>query len=216
VLSQPAGLVKYANTLNDHVKIERFVSLRDNASMKAPDNEGAACFAIGCYNAAATMFRLCLDSVTRNLLPDEKDSTVTQPNRNQRYKLGYRLPWLFQQNKLPAELAKLADCIKENATTALTSEVSPRLTPRIYGPKQRKILFEWLNEIEESTPWGPRRRWRHFPPLQIGDAWLARVGKRISVKRDIIQLTRTLAREFIEQESVHCLAAGPARLKVHS
>jgi hypothetical protein len=39
-----------------------------------------------------------------------------------------------------------------------------------FSPKQRKILFEWLNEIEESTPWGPRRRWRHFPPLQIGEA----------------------------------------------
>ena len=37
-----------------------------------------------------------------------------------------------------------------------------------FGPKQRRILFEWLNEIEESTPWGPRRRSRHFPPLQIG------------------------------------------------
>ena len=39
-----------------------------------------------------------------------------------------------------------------------------------FGPKQRRILFEWLNKIEESTPWGPRRRWRHFPPLQIGEA----------------------------------------------
>ena len=39
-----------------------------------------------------------------------------------------------------------------------------------FGPKQRRILFEWLNEIEESTPWGPRRRWRHFPSLQIGEA----------------------------------------------
>jgi hypothetical protein len=39
-----------------------------------------------------------------------------------------------------------------------------------FSPKQRKILFEWLNEIEESPPWGPRRRWRHFPPLQIGEA----------------------------------------------
>jgi len=39
-----------------------------------------------------------------------------------------------------------------------------------FGPKQRRILFEWLNEIEESAPWGPRRRWRHFPPLQIGQS----------------------------------------------
>jgi hypothetical protein len=38
-----------------------------------------------------------------------------------------------------------------------------------FGPKQRRILFEWLNEIEESTLWGPRRRWRHFPPLKIGE-----------------------------------------------
>jgi hypothetical protein len=38
-----------------------------------------------------------------------------------------------------------------------------------FAPKQRKILLEWLNEIEESTPWGPRKRWRNFPPLQIGE-----------------------------------------------
>ena len=32
--------------------------------------EGAKCLAIGCYNAAATMFRLCLDYATKGLLPD--------------------------------------------------------------------------------------------------------------------------------------------------
>jgi hypothetical protein len=40
-----------------------------------------------------------------------------------------------------------------------------RLVVADFGPKQRKILFGWLNEIEESTPWGPRHRWRHATKL---------------------------------------------------
>lgn len=33
--------------------------------------EGAKCLSVGCYNAAATMYRLCLDIATKELLPPE-------------------------------------------------------------------------------------------------------------------------------------------------
>ena len=122
-LSQSAGLVNYANTLNDHVKIVRFVSLRDNVSVKAPEHvegelknafdEGSACLSIECYNAAATMFRLCVDLATQPLLPDSADTTKSQPNSKQRRNLGLRLPWLFENRLVPSDLRELAHCIKE-------------------------------------------------------------------------------------------------------
>ena len=118
------GLVTYHSGLNEFFTIQRFLSLRDNVSIELPDhvvgdvknafNEAAACLSIECYNAAATMFRLCVDLVTRPLLPDPEDSTKTQPNSKQRRDLGLRLPWLFENKILPSELRDLAGCIKED------------------------------------------------------------------------------------------------------
>ena len=36
--------------------------------------EGAKCMAVGCYNAAGAMFRLCLDLATKKLASSSKDS----------------------------------------------------------------------------------------------------------------------------------------------
>jgi hypothetical protein len=40
------------------------------------------------------------------------------------------------------------------------------LVTAYFKPKQRRMLFGWLNEIEENTPWGPRRRWRRQKPAR--------------------------------------------------
>lgn len=109
-LSKPnASLVEYKNSLNEYFEIDRYISLRDHAQHQPPEflddnlsdafKEGAACFSIACYNAAATMFRLCVDLVTRPLLPDPSDTTVNQSNEKTRRDLGLRLPWMFD-NKL--------------------------------------------------------------------------------------------------------------------
>jgi len=37
---------------------------------------------------------------------------------------------------------------------------------KFFPLQERKMLFEWLNEIEEKAPWGPRRRWRRPSLLQ--------------------------------------------------
>jgi hypothetical protein len=118
------GLATYHSGLNEFFAIQRFLSLRDNVSTKPPEHlpeplknafmEGAACLSIECYNAAATMFRLCVDLVTRPLLPDPEDKTKLQPNARQRRDLGLRLPWLFDNQILPSELRDLAGCIKED------------------------------------------------------------------------------------------------------
>jgi hypothetical protein len=122
---KPNGLVKYEDALNQFFRIEGFVSLRDQVSRTPPEHlpdeitkgfkEGAACLTIGCNNAAATMFRLCVDLATRPLLPEPADATKPQPNGKTRRDLGLRLQWLFDNGFLPPALRELAKCIREDA-----------------------------------------------------------------------------------------------------
>jgi hypothetical protein len=89
VFYQAQGIVTFSGDLSPYFEIERFISLRDNVSTKPPEHvtgdiknafvEGAACLSIECYNAAATMFRLCVDLVTLPLLANCDDKT--KPNR---------------------------------------------------------------------------------------------------------------------------------------
>ncbi len=66
--------------------------------------------AIGCNNAAATMFRLCLDLATKALLPAQAEGLNGNIKRN----LGFRLPWLFDNKLLPEALRELSTCIKDD------------------------------------------------------------------------------------------------------
>jgi Domain of unknown function (DUF4145) len=123
--SKRNALVEYKNTLNEHFEIDRYISLRDHAQHQPPEflerglsnafKEGAACFSIAYYNAAATMFRLCVDLVTRPLLPDPSDTTVKQPNEKTRRDLGLRLRWMFDNKLIDPALRELAKCIREDA-----------------------------------------------------------------------------------------------------
>ena len=72
--------------------------------------EGAKCLAIGCYNAAATMFRLCLDYATKDLIPDGDEGPAQKIKRS----LGLRMEWLFANNFLPRDLRDLAECVKDD------------------------------------------------------------------------------------------------------
>lgn len=108
--------------LNNFVDIETYVSLKDAASADPPEHvpeniaaafkEAATCVAVGCNNAAGTMFRLCIDLATRELLPDGDESNG--PNAKQRRDLGLRLPWLFDNETLPADLRGLSECVKQD------------------------------------------------------------------------------------------------------
>jgi len=118
------GLATYHSGINEYFTIDRFISIRDISSTPPPEHlpdniknaflEGAACLSIECFNAAATMFRLCVDLATRPLLPTPEDTTKPQPNAKQRRDLGLRLPWLFDNGLLPSEFQELAGCIKED------------------------------------------------------------------------------------------------------
>lgn len=119
------GLIKYEQALNQFFEIKRYVSIRDNVTLAPPEHlpneienaftEGAACSSTGCYNAAACMYRLCVDLATRPLLPDANNGTEGRPNSKQRRDLGLRLAWLFDNGILPASLRELAKCIREDA-----------------------------------------------------------------------------------------------------
>ena len=97
------------------------MSLKDQATVVPPGHvperiadvfkEGATCLAVRCYNAAGTMFRLCVDLATRSMLPNEE---VEGLNAKVRRDLGLRLPWLFDKGLLPPALKELSSCIKED------------------------------------------------------------------------------------------------------
>jgi hypothetical protein len=116
-------LVKYSDALNPFFDVEGFISLRDQMTTPPPKHlppaieaafkEGAACMAIECFNAGATMFRLCLDLASRPLLPEPSNAAVPQPTSSQRRNLGPRLTWLFDNGKLPADLRGLASAVKD-------------------------------------------------------------------------------------------------------
>ena len=115
------GLVKLTGAVNQYMRIEGMVSKKDDASVEPPQylpqaieaafREGAMCLAVSCYNAAGTMFRLCVDLATRSLLPNGE---VAGLNPKIRRDLGLRLPWLFANNHLPAAVHDLSTCIKDD------------------------------------------------------------------------------------------------------
>jgi hypothetical protein len=119
------GILGIKGTLNSYLTVDSYVSIKDQATVAPPDyipknievvfKEGATCLAVGCYNAAGTMFRLCVDLATRSMLPEEE---VEGLNAKVRRDLGLRLPWLFAKGLLPETLKELSSCIKEDGNDA--------------------------------------------------------------------------------------------------
>ncbi|WP_155739186.1 DUF4145 domain-containing protein [Ralstonia solanacearum] len=108
-------------SVGDLVVVKGHLSSANFSAQEPPDSlpndirsafeEGAKCVAVGCYNAAGTMFRLCLDLATRGLLPEED---VDGLNPRIRGSLGLTLGWLFQTSRLPIDFRNLADCVKDD------------------------------------------------------------------------------------------------------
>ncbi len=114
------GLVNIPESLNNYVNVEDYVSLKNAKTIEPPKHlpgdiesafiEGATCFSVGCNNAAAAMFRLCIDLATKSLLPLEEVESLSSRMRRD---LGLRLPWLFDNQRLDSSLRDLSSCIKE-------------------------------------------------------------------------------------------------------
>ena len=119
------GILSIQGALNNYLDVEWYVSIKDQATVNPPEyiprnieavfKEGATCLAVGCYNAAGTMFRLSVDLATRSLLPKEDAEGL---NPKVRRDLGLRLPWLFANKFLPESLKELSSCIKEDGNDA--------------------------------------------------------------------------------------------------
>jgi len=115
------GILNLETSLNNYMRIEGYVSLKDKLYIKPPEylpsniesvfKEGAACLALGCFNAAGTMFRLCIDLSTKGMLPQDD---IEGLNYKVRRDLGLRLPWLFDNSILPESLRELSSCVKDD------------------------------------------------------------------------------------------------------
>lgn len=114
-------LVNIPFAVNEMFRVEDYVSLKDSDAESPPEflpspiettfTEGAKCLAIGCFNASAAMYRLCLDMATNELLPTED---VDGLNAKIRRSLGFRLDWLFNTGRLPEALRELSLCVKDD------------------------------------------------------------------------------------------------------
>ena len=114
-------LITSPDSINNYTDIESFICIKNMANAPSPEHlpdnieevfrEGATCMSVGCWNAAGTMFRLCIDLATRPMLPKENTEGL---NAKIRRDLGLRLPWLFNNNLLPEDLRDLSSCIKED------------------------------------------------------------------------------------------------------
>lgn len=116
----------YNGMLNDIVEVKRPITLRDALTHEGPEflpddvqsiyKEAVSCLAIECYNAASTMFRLCIDLATRPMLPAANDMTgADYPSSKERRELGLRLKWMFKHGLLPNTLETLSDAVREDA-----------------------------------------------------------------------------------------------------
>lgn len=120
------SLTLYKGVINDVALVGKAITQRDAAAVAPPEmtpepidrifTEGSSSLSADCFNAAGSMFRLCLDLTTKKLLPEEGDETVAQPNRHQRKWLADRLIWLFENGRLPRDLEELARCVREHGT----------------------------------------------------------------------------------------------------
>lgn len=132
-------ILKLEFSLNNIMKIEGYVNIRNMVAQSAPKftpeniekvfKEGSESVVGGCPNAAAAMFRLCVDLVTKSLLPPEDVDGI---NKNIRRNLKPRLDWLFKTNILHKDLEILSDCIREDGKDGvhdgtLTSEDAKNL-----------------------------------------------------------------------------------------
>ena len=107
--------------VNDLVEVDDYISIKDFSQIEPPDflperiekvfREGSKCLAVGCHNAAAAMFRLCIDLSTKSMLPEGDEHGL---NSKIRRNLGLRLPWLFENKILPIALKELSTCVKED------------------------------------------------------------------------------------------------------
>lgn len=163
---------KNSVTLDRFFHVNGYVSVADMGADPPPDHlpaelnsvylEGSRCLAVGCPNAAGTMFRMCLDISTRAFLPPEGEAGG--PNSKQRRDLGLRLPWLFDNGKLPNDLRDLAACIREDGNDGAHAGTLSRHDAEDMRDFTFRLLDRLYSEPERIRLAAARRAARRAPP----------------------------------------------------
>lgn len=156
-VSRSGGLAGDGGVVNHYVRVGGYVNLSDMWAEQPPDDlpeaiervfrEGATCLAVGCFNASATMFRLCVDLATKDLLPAPNGGTG--PNKKQREYLSLRLAWLFDHEHLPERLRRLSNCIKDDGNDGAHQGT--------LGEKEAKDLLDFTRVLLEHIYTEPAR-----------------------------------------------------------
>lgn len=119
-------------------------------------NEGSKCLSINCFNAAATMYRLCLDFATKSLLPEEGGPVATV-----RRSLGLRLGWLFEAGKIPESLRELAECVKDDGNDGAHEGILDKASALDLEDFTRELLIRLYTEPARLAEAKRRREARH-------------------------------------------------------
>ncbi|KAL0630541.1 hypothetical protein Q9L58_010614 [Maublancomyces gigas] len=172
IFASAEKLVDFSGSVSAFMSIAGFVSIKDVAAEAPPEHlpdsidsvfrEAVTCKSVACYNASATMFRLCLDLATRDKLPAIVAGDATGPNYKTRRDLGLRLPWLFDNKVLPEDLRDLSHAVKEDgndgahAGTMTAEDVddlldfTTALLERMYTEPARVILAKERREARRK------------------------------------------------------------------
>ncbi len=163
-------LLELKFNINGCCKQLAFISVKDSNVLSPPDfvpgdvgkifTEAATCYSVECWNACSAMLRTALELATRSLLPEEGAT----PNAKTRRDLGLRLPWLFENGLLPADLQALSECIREDGNDGvhrgnLTKEDADDLMDfttevlrRLYTEPARVEIAKRRREERRSPP----------------------------------------------------------------
>ena len=141
---------------NDMVVIRSYINVTNFKKRPSPEHlpdpiaaafqEGATCVALGCFNAAAAMFRLSLDLATKDLLPGEG---VKDCDYSTRRFLARRLKWLFDNKKLPEALRELSSVVKDEGDTGAHDGTIDEATAEDLIDFAERLLTQLYTEPEK-------------------------------------------------------------------
>lgn len=121
-----------STNINDHFKINRVLITPSTKQFICPlhvpqhikniFDEATKCLSMDCFIASGSMFRLCLDLITKDLLEkwlEENTESPVQPNKNQKNRLADRIDFLISENKISKGLKELAHCIRDDGNDSV-------------------------------------------------------------------------------------------------
>jgi hypothetical protein len=146
----------YEGSLTGILNGGAFICIRDLVTINAPEycppaveaafREATICLAVGCFAAASTMFRRCVDLATRPVVEEIGDRILSAASRGD---LGLRLPWLFDRGYLPEALRELSSCIARDSNGDARA--------RTAGEAEAEDLRDFTASLLECLYTEPRR-----------------------------------------------------------